>query len=285
MKRKVDVSVLATNYNNGKYLKEFFESIINSTVEPKEIIIVDDGSTDNSTEIIKQYKELTNIKLFEFDKNKGRAAALNYGKKRCQCKYTLIIDPDDIVLQNRIEKQYFFMENNPKIDILGGNVTYFNSETGKRLYNSNFPITHKNIYKTFIKGENGVLQPTVIAKTEVLQNADYIQIAPGQDYVFFAGLAKKGYRFAALKEPVNLMRIHLRSVVSNINRGSIKNIFLHRDKIFNTKTSSIRIYFYYNYLFFYRKSMLNNQKGLKYLYLFLSIIFNPKKLIKRLKIN
>lgn len=285
MKRKVDVSVLATNYNNGKYLKEFFESIINSTVEPKEIIIVDDGSTDNSTEIIKQYKELTNIKLFEFDKNKGRAAALNYGKKRCQCKYTLIIDPDDIVLQNRIEKQYFFMENNPKIDILGGNVTYFNSETSKKLYNSNFPITHKNIYKTFIKGENGVLQPTVIAKTEVLQNADYIQIAPGQDYVFFAGLAKKGCRFAALKEPVNLMRIHLRSVVSNINRGSIKNIFLHRDKIFNTKTSSIRIYFYYNYLFFYRKSMLNNQKGLKYLYLFLSIIFNPKKLIKRLKIN
>ncbi|MCD4793925.1 MAG: glycosyltransferase [Bacteroidales bacterium] len=283
MKKEVDVSLLATNYNNEKFLKEFFESIINSTVEPKEIIIVDDGSTDNSTEIIKQFEKKANIKLFAFDENKGRAAALNYGKKKCECKYTLIIDPDDILLPNRIEKQYSFLENKPEIDILGANVIYFNSETGKKLNNSNFPTTHKDIYKTFYKGENGVLQPTILAKTEVLQKPDYIQIAPGQDYVFFAGLAKKGCRFAALKEPVNLMRIHPSSVVSNINIGSIKKIFSHRDKIFNTKTSSVRIYFYYKYLFFYRKSMLNKQKILKYLYLFLSIIFNPIKLINRLR--
>ncbi len=285
MKTTVNVSILATNYNNGKFLKAFFESIIESTVLPNEIIIVDDGSTDNSIKIINEFKKKINIDLLKFDENKGRATALNYGKKACTSKYTLIIDPDDILLPNRIETQFLYMEENKDIDILGGNVIYFNSETGEKLNKSNFPTSHKDIYKTYYKGENGILQPTILAKTNVMQRLNYIQIAPGQDYVFFANLAKLNYKFSALKQPVNLMRIHTNSVVSNINFASIQKIFLQRDKIFNTKTNNLHIFIYYKYLYFYRKSMLTNNKVLKYFFLAISVILNPIKLLKRLKHN
>jgi len=285
MKKTVDVSIFATNYNNGQFLKEFFESITNSTVMPKEIIIVDDGSTDNSIKIIKQFKKKLSINLVEFEENKGRAAALNCGKKACTSKYTLIIDPDDILLPNRIETQFLFMEKNINVDILGGNVIYFNSETGEKLNKSNFPTSHNDIYKTYYKGENGILQPTILAKTNVMQRLDYIQIAPGQDYVFFANLAKLNYKFSALKQPVNLMRIHTNSVVSNINFASIQKIFLQRDKIFNTKTNNLHIFIYYKYLYFYRKSMLTKNKLFKYMFLAISVTLNPIKLFKRLKHN
>ena len=282
MKKIVDVSLLATNYNNGKFLSDFFNSIINSTVQPKEIIFVDDGSADNSLEIVDEFSYLSKIKLIKFNKNKGRAAALNAGKKACLSKYTLIIDPDDILLPNRIKIQYNYMEKNPEIDILGGNVIYFNSKTGEKLNISNFPTTNSEIYKTFYKGENGVLQPTVICKTEVLKKYDYKQIVPGQDYELFARLAKAGCKFSALKEAVNKMRIHTSSVVSNVKLQSFINLYKHRDIIFGTKTSKIKIKFYFWHIKYYRKSMFATNFVAKYFNLFLSILAYPQKILKRI---
>lgn len=282
MKKIVDVSLLAANYNNGEFLSDFFNSIINSTIQPKEIIFVDDGSTDNSLEIIKIYSNLPQLKLIKFQINKGRASALNAGKFECLSKYTLIIDPDDILLPNRIEIQFNYMEKNPEIDVLGGNVIYFNSKTGEKLNISNFPTSNSKIYKTFYRGENGVLQPTVICKTKVLKKFDYKQIVPGQDYELFARMAKAGYYFAAIKEPVNKMRIHINSVVSNVKLQSFINLYKYRDKIFGTKTSKIKICLYFWHIKYYRKSMFSKNRISKYFDLSLSIIAYPQKILRRI---
>ncbi len=282
MKKTVNISILATNFNNGKFLSDFFDSIINSTVHPKEIIFVDDGSTDNSLEIIEKYKVLKNLQLIYFKKNKGRAAALNAGKSKCSSKYILIIDPDDILLPERIEIQYNFMGNNSDIDILGGNVIYFNSETGEKLNTSNFPTSNSDIFRTFEKGENGVLQPTIICKTELLKKYDYKQIVPGQDYELFARIAKDGYKFASLQEPINRMRVHTYSVVSNVKLQSFINLFSYRDKIFGTKTSKIKIRFYFWHIKYYRKSMFAKNPISKYFNLLLSAFAYPQKIFKRI---
>jgi glycosyltransferase involved in cell wall biosynthesis len=284
MKEVVGVSVLTTNYNNGIFLKDFFESFLYSSFSPEEIIIVDDGSTDHSISIINTYISLLPIKLIQLPINEGRAAALNIGKKSCTKHYTLLIDSDDMIFPDRIEKQYKFMEANPDIDILGANVLYFNSAKNSFLNRSNFPITHEKIIRNFYNGENGVLQPTVMIKTSILKSIEYIPITPGQDYVFFSVLAKKGYKFSAIKDPVNKMRIHQKSIVSNITFFSIKTIFLKRDELFNTKTNHIRIFFYYKYIKAYRKSHLSKYFLLRIFYLSLSILYNPKKLFKRMVI-
>ncbi len=280
MKKIVDVSVLATNYNNAKFLDDFFESIVNSTVAPAEVVFVDDGSTDNSIEIAEKYNKILPLKIVSFEKNKGRAAALNKGKNLCNSKYTLIIDPDDIMLPDRIEKQYNFMEQNPQIDVLGGNVTYFNSITGKILNKSNFP--QKKIYETYAKGENGVLQPTVIIKTDVIKKYQYKQIVPGQDYELFSRIVVDGYKFSNLTDILNKMRVHPQSAVSNLKYSSIKQIFEQRDLIFGTKTSDLKVYFYFIHLLNYRKSMLSNKKLAKIYYKIIASLFYPSKIFKRL---
>jgi len=283
MKQTVDISILATNFNNGNFLSDFFDSIINSTVVPKEIIFVDDGSTDNSLQIVEKYNFLENLEVIDFKENRGRAAALNTGKSKCNSKYILIIDPDDILLPERIEIQYNFMKKNPDIDVLGGNAIYFNSETGEKLNISNFPTSNLDIFKTFYKGENGVLQPTVICKTELLKKYDYKQIVPGQDYELFGRIAKDGYKFASLKKPINKMRVHTNSVVSNIKLQSFINLFSHRDKIFGTKTSKIKILFYFWHIKYYRKSMFAKNSIAKYFNLLLSVLAYPQKMFKRLQ--
>lgn len=283
MKKKVDVSLLVTNYNNGKYLEEFFESVINSTVQPAEIIFVDDGSSDNSiSEINKFQNKLSNLNLIIFEKNKGRAEALNIGKSACESKYILIIDPDDILLPKRIEKQFNFMENNPEIDVLGANVEYFLEDISNPLNLSNFPISDLEIKKTYKNGENGLLQPTIIIKAEILKKYDYKNIRPGQDYELFARIAKDGYIFGGLKEPVNKMRVHKKSAVSTAKFSAFKQIFAERDKIFGTKTSIFKIKTYFWHIKFYRLSMFETNKLKKIAYIFIASIAYPSKIFKRI---
>ncbi len=280
MKKTANISVFATNYNNGEFLVDFMESILNSTMQPREIIFVDDGSTDKSLEVMERYKNLPHLKIIAFDKNKGRSAALNEGKKHCSAKYTMLIDPDDKLLSDRIEKQWSYMESHPQIDVLGANVQYFKSGTGQNLNTSKFSV--KNIFETYKKGENGVLQPTVIIKTELYKQYDYIEMVPGQDYQLFARMIVEGARFANLPDIVNLMRVHEKSAVSNITYQSLSKIFTCRDQIFNTQTSRFRKYMYYRYLKTYRKAMLTENTLIKYALLLFAIAFQPGKLLKRL---
>ena len=86
-----DVSIICANYNNGKYLDEFFSGVINSTVLPKELIIIDDGSSDNSLEILSRYN-LPYLKVIVLENNLGFANALNEGISKAKGKYILRVD-------------------------------------------------------------------------------------------------------------------------------------------------------------------------------------------------
>lgn len=283
MRKTAKVSVLATNYNNAPFLDDFFKSILNSELLPAELIFFDDGSTDDSKKIAKQYEKYPFVKLFFLSENMGRAAVLNSAKKHCTQKYTLLIDPDDIILPERIGLQVSFMDKHPEIDICGANVRYFNSDTGELLNRSFFP--NKNIGKTYRKGENGLLQPTVIIKTGLLQKYEYKNIVPGQDYELFARMLKHGYKFANLSKTVNLMRIHPGSAVSSINQESISRIFDCRDAIFGTETSKFRRKTYFLYLKYYRKYALEKRLLLRYIYLSIASFFGFDKLISRIVQN
>lgn len=283
MTQKVaDVSLFATNYNNAEYLLDFFESIQNSTCLPKEIVFIDDGSTDNSLEIANQYLDKFALKIHALGKNMGRSYALNFGKQKCISTYTMLIDPDDSIFPDRIEKQYRLMIDKPNIDLCGGNVHYFNSETGKDINISNFPLSHNQIVKSFLKGENGILQPTVMIKTELYQKYEYRGHQPAEDYDFFARIAKDGCRFESIPDLLNRMRIHPNSAVSSMTYKGLELIFDARDSIFNTKTGKFRKYFYFIHLKNYRKSMLTHNVFKTYWYILLSTLAQPSKIFKRI---
>ncbi len=282
-KSNVSVSIVAANYNNGKYLNDFIVSVINSTVLPLELIIIDDGSTDNSIEILNQFSHLDFLKLIKFEINKGFCEALNAGIKKSSGKYILRIDPDDILLPQRIQTQLSFLENNTDIDVVGSNVLYFHNHTTKDLITSNFPISHNDIYKVYYKGEHGIQHPSVMIRANVMKQFMYVQkYFKAEDYDIFARIIKNGHKFANICEPLTKMRIHTSSITSNISFKTIKLTYKIRDEVFNTSTNNITIYFYYWYRINYRKYLITENKVLKLLYLAISVLFYPQKLIKRI---
>lgn len=98
------VSIVVPVYNNEKYLRECIDSLINQTYKNIEIILINDGSTDNSLEICERYSEKFKNILVLNQKNSGPSAARNNGILHANGKYTILVDSDDYVDSNMIEK-------------------------------------------------------------------------------------------------------------------------------------------------------------------------------------
>lgn len=279
----VSVSIIAANYNNGSYLKDFINSINNSSVLPNELIIVDDGSTDDSLKTLSEFSELKYLKVIKFEKNRGFCEALNTAVEKANSAYVMRVDPDDIVLKSRIKTQFDYLEKNKDIDVVGSNVIYFQDETKKDIVNSNFPIKHKSIKAKYIAGEHGVQHPATMIRASVMKKYKYLQENfKAEDYEIFALMVRDGHRFANIKESLTRMRVHNQSVSNNIKFETIKRTYEIRDEIFNTSTNQIKMRFYYWYILNYKKFLITNNGIMKPIYLLLSIIFYPSKFLKRL---
>lgn len=281
-KLTVPVSIIAANYNNGTFLEAFINNIINSSALPEELIIVDDGSTDNSKEILNAFGYLTYLRTISLKTNQGFTIAINTALQAATSKYVMRADPDDLFCSRRIEKQYEYLEQHPDTDMLGSNATYFDSDSEKTINTSNFPLTHHGIVKAYRKGEHGLLHATVCGKRSVYQKYRYQHFSPGEDYELFSRMVKDGHHFANLDEALYKVRVHPSSSTSTLGREGIARTFRFRDQIFGTRTSKLRIWFYYNYIRNYRNYQLSRNIIIRHFYLFLAIFSYPSKLLKRL---
>ena len=110
-----DISIIIPAYNAEKYIEKCLDSIINQTKKELEIIVVNDGSTDNTESIVKNYKD-KRIKYFK-NKNQGIGKTRNFGIEKATGKYIMFIDSDDYIEKNECEKLYYKAENN-NLDIV-----------------------------------------------------------------------------------------------------------------------------------------------------------------------
>ncbi len=281
-KIRADVSIIAANYNNGKFLSEFIDSIVQSTMLPKELILVDDGSTDDSRTILEQFSHVDWLSYIFLGKNEGLTFALNAALDRATGKYIMRADPDDIFLPDRIEKQIRFLEKHPEIDILGCNVTYFRSPGIALLNNSNFPIQHISIASRIRLGEHGIQHPTAVVRASVFSKYRYQPLFPGEDYELFARMLQGGARFANMRQSLYLMRIHTGSSTSNLKKEHIQRTFRFRDQIFKTKTSPWHIWIYFQHIRLYRKYQLSSNFVLRHLFLAGAMLLYPAKMGERI---
>ena len=129
---KIKVSVIVPIYNTEKYVVECLESIVNQTLKEIEIICIDDGSTDNSIEIVKCY---SNIKIIH-QKHSGLSIARNTGMQNANGEYIYFCDSDDILVTNALEELYNYSKKN-NLDMLcfDGN-TFYDQESLKNKFPS-----------------------------------------------------------------------------------------------------------------------------------------------------
>jgi len=161
-KNSLIVSVIMPVYNAELYLKDAIDSILNQTFINFEFLIINDGSTDKSKEIILSYND-KRIRYFENQKNLKLIKTLNKGLSLAKGKYIIRMDADDISFLDRFEKQVTFMENNPNIGLCGSNAQAIGSSSN--IFKC--PSTHSEIINAFII-KSPFIHPSVIMRNSVI---------------------------------------------------------------------------------------------------------------------
>lgn len=145
------VSVLMTVYNARPFLRESVSSILSQTYKNLELIVVDDGSDDGSTEIIKSFsKRSRRVKTVFLKKNVGPSHASNAGLKITKGMYIARMDADDISYPDRIERQVRFLEKHSDVVLLGGQCRLID-KNGEVVGVKRFPAEHDDIYRSLFK--------------------------------------------------------------------------------------------------------------------------------------
>jgi glycosyltransferase involved in cell wall biosynthesis len=116
------VSIIMAVYNGEKYINEAILSLLNQTYPPTELIIIDDGSTDDTPNILRNFKNQFAIIT---QSNQGQPAAQNLGIQLAKGKYIGFLDSDDVYASHKISTQVEFLEQHPQIDMIYGYVKQF----------------------------------------------------------------------------------------------------------------------------------------------------------------
>jgi glycosyltransferase involved in cell wall biosynthesis len=124
MRRMVKVSVIVPVYNGEKYIREAIDSVLNQSYKDFEVIVVDDGSKDNSLTIIKRYGGKIRWKSQE---NNGQASATNEGVKMAEGEYIAYLDADDVCMPERLEVQVKYLDNHLNVGLVYSGCYHINS--------------------------------------------------------------------------------------------------------------------------------------------------------------
>ena len=199
-----ELTVLLPVYNGIPYLEESIKSILDQTFTNFELIIIDDGSTDQSRQTIELFASLdSRIKFFSRE-NRGLIATLNQGLMLSRANMIARMDADDIALPHRLEHQMLFMKANPHIDVCGSGLICY--ETGKEWF---LPEEYDALHALALFN-TPVYHPTVIMrKNSILEVGGYSICAQfAEDYDLWVRMLNVGMRFANLREILLKYRIH-----------------------------------------------------------------------------
>lgn len=192
MKYKDKISVVIPTYNRAYCIKESVNSVLSQSYDNIEIIIVDDGSTDNTKDVIKQISSKL-VKYYSYKKNKGSSYARNYGIKKASGKYIAFQDSDDIFKNDKLEKQYNnLIKNKSDLDFCKIEV---NLENGNKIYYPNEKqeksIINKGVNYELCNG-NFISTQAILIKSDIVKNNLFDEKTPPiEDYDLVLSLCSK----------------------------------------------------------------------------------------------
>jgi glycosyltransferase involved in cell wall biosynthesis len=200
------ISVIMSVYNGEKYLSLAVESILNQSYSDFEFIIINDGSTDTSLDILNKFKEKDKrIKIISRE-NKGLIYSLNEGINLAQGEYIVRMDADDISDSQRLEKQLKYIKDND-LDICGSYADVINN-LGEKVGEMKYPPLGNKI-KFFILLHNTFIHPSVIFKKSIFEKAGGYKksFKHIEDYELWTRLVFK-YKAGNIPELLLKYRIH-----------------------------------------------------------------------------
>lgn len=189
------ISIIVPVYNVEKYLENSIKSLINQTIfEKLDIILIDDGSTDNSAKICHKFSKMYNNIKFISQKNGGVSSARNLGLDIACGKYITFFDADDLVENNIYEKLLYLIEkNNSSLALVDFSFVYENKEVKKRSFIKKNIKGKKVLLKMFLSGE--IISKNLVDKLfrkNLIGNLKFEKdFRVGEDYYFLYNYLKK----------------------------------------------------------------------------------------------
>lgn len=192
MKKNPTVSVLMPAYNAGQYLKESVESILSQSFADFEFIIIDDGSTDGTPELLNYYRDHRIVHL-RHETNKGYVHALNHGLQIARGKFIARQDADDISLPDRLAKQVKVLQEQPNL-ILVGSAYYTIDEAGNHL-RTFCPSTSNTAIRWQMLFQNSFIHSSVMFRADVIRRHGLRydpELVPSEDYGLWSQMLNHG---------------------------------------------------------------------------------------------
>jgi glycosyltransferase involved in cell wall biosynthesis len=256
---KPAISIIIPTYNRSAFIGEAIDSVLQQTFSDFELIVIDDGSTDSTGEIVNAFKDERLV--FIQQENAGRSAARNRALATARGKYIAFLDSDDTYLQDKLERQVNFMEAHPEIGMI---------YTSAKCIDADGNILKNNVYVASVSGQIyrqvaffrpvTITLPTVMVRREVLDNVGGFdeKMERFEDTDLWRRISKR-YQVGALNYPTCLLRTHDDNTLRTQNPVKITNaIEYYVAKIFREdadmdgdflKEGASRLYEYYGLAF------------------------------------
>ena len=216
------VSVLLPVYNSSAYLASAIDSILKQTFADFELLIINDGSTDNSPEIISSFTD-ERIKVINNEKNLGLIASLNKGIDLAKGKYIARMDADDISLPERFEKQINYLKSNPTVSVIATRISLINTQgeiTGD--WDDDKQYIEGEVIKHGMAFTNRIAHPTVMVRAEVFKKYKYKTYQKSsEDWDLWLRILADGHKIHKLNEVFLHYRIHLQSIMTIEKKSAI----------------------------------------------------------------
>lgn len=201
------ISVVMSAYNIEKYIRAAIESILNQTFEKFEFIIMNNGSTDKTLDIIKSFKKKdSRIKVVNNDTTLIAALSLNKGISIASSNIIARMDGDDIALPNRLELQYKLINSSPNIAVVGSNIIIMDKDENEMSIRG-YPDTDEKLKRCLFK-YSPFAHPVVMFRKNMFEEVGGYdpKYLSTEDLDLWFKLGSK-YKFASIKKPLLKYRI------------------------------------------------------------------------------
>lgn len=205
MNQQPAISILLPVYNAAPYLAQTLESLLAQSFGDFELIVINDGSTDQTLEIIEQFaRRDTRLRVISRE-NRGIVRTLNEGIELARGTYIARMDGDDQAAPHRLELQIKRMNDDPSLVVLGSSAIATDPQ-GRKLGVFPLPLSHEEIEQSHLKGISSIYHPAAMIRTAALrQVGGYRDLCPVEDLDLWLRLGEIG-RVGNLSEPLLIWR-------------------------------------------------------------------------------
>lgn len=224
------VSIIIPTYNRSRFLQETIESVLRQTYPNVEVIVVDDGSTDDTPEAMARYEGRVD---YIRQPNRGVAAARNAGFHAAKGEYLCFLDDDDLFLPLKIERQMHILDRQPHVGL--AHCRYYRADGQGNLLDKPGLLPEGDVLRELVRW-NFVWMGAPLIRRECLERVglfDEQVSSVTADWDMWLRIAMAGYPFDCAQEPLGVYRIHTSSMMSDV-AGVEHGVIAVLDKAFSS---------------------------------------------------